>query len=98
MDPFVLIRQLQGMFGGATGGVRFGTKDVPLVAAVAGTATVTHGLGKTPSAVTVTARDSTGLVNATVSNRNSATFDVTACRVDGAAVTATYSLDWHAIG
>jgi hypothetical protein len=91
----VLIRQLQGMLGGKS--IRAGVADVSTSAAVSGATTVTHGLGRTPMAVMLTALSS-GVTSENAASVGSTTFDINITYVDGTARTATVPVYWLVIG
>ena len=74
-----------------------GTQNVSTVAALSGTATVTHGLGSTPTTVLVAANDSATVLNTGVQSVGATQFTVGVYFVDGVARTGTFSVGWEAI-
>ena len=101
--PFAIgNRPIQGNFDALVSAIvgkrTRGVASVATTAAVSGTATVTHGLGATPSVVLVASNDSPTVVNAGVSAIGPTQFTVGIWYVDGVARTTTIQVGWDAIG
>lgn len=95
----VLIRQVQSILSAFTGKkIAFGTTSVTITAAVNGSTTVNHGLGRTPELILLTARSATGRVATNYDGEDDTSFIARARVTDDAATTATVTVGWLAVG
>lgn len=100
--PFTIgSRPIQGNFdallSALVGARKRGTVNVSVTAATFGSATVTHGLGKTPSVVIATANNDASVTNVGVASIGPTTFAVGVRFLDGVARTTTIVVGWEAI-
>lgn len=98
---FQKLRNLVIDTAGKTLGIRFGVSSVTFTAsATSATATVTHGLGKTPGYIGLTPVSSASwyVLRYLSGSRNSTSFQVSGRTIDGTTPSLTASFFWMVIG